>query len=192
MKKIALLAALFALFMGSAFAQNTSLVVYFSRTGEQYSVGEITEGNTALIAKMIAQKADADMFEIIPEKDYPKQYISCVQVVKQEKRVKSRPAYIGDVDVSSYDTIFIGYPIWFSDLPMVMYTFLEAHDLNGKTIVPFCTHEGSGSSKTDSTIKQLFAAATVKKIFELRGSVAQNRRDEARAAVDKWFKELGL
>lgn len=75
---------------------------------------------------------------------------------------------------------------------MVVYTFLESHDLHDKTIVPFCTHEGSGSSKTDDTIKRLFATAMVKKIFELRGSVAQNKRDEAHAAVDKWFKELGL
>ncbi|MDE7228308.1 MAG: flavodoxin [Treponemataceae bacterium] len=192
MRKTIVLAAIFAFFAGNMFAQGTSLVVYFSHTGEQYGVGEITEGNTAVIAKMIAQKVGANIFEIVPEEDYQKRYRSCVQVAKQEKRAKSRPTYVGDVDVSSYDTIFIGYPIWFSDLPMVVYTFLESHDLHDKTIVPFCTHEGSGSSKTDDTIKRLFATATVKKIFELRGSVAQNERDEACAAVDKWFKELGL
>lgn len=192
MKKALALAALAALFVATATAQGKSLVVYFSHTGEQYGVGNVTEGNTAVIAKMIAEKAGADIFEIVPEKDYPKVYKECTDVAKKEQNDKARPAYKGDIDTAGYDTVFIGYPIWWGDLPMVVYTFLEKHDLGGKTLVPFCTHEGSGVSGTDRKIGALYKGATVKSALALRGSVAQNRRSEARSAVDKWYAGLGL
>ena len=182
----------------AAFAQNTAntprsdkrktLVVYFSRADENYSVGTITEGNTAILAKMIAAKTGADVFEIVPEKAYPKQYRACTDIAKQEQRDKARPAYKGDIDVSSYDTIYIGYPIWWGDMPMVVYTFLEKHDLNGKTIIPFCTHEGSGLSGTDNTFRRHYKTATVKEALAMRGSTAQNRRSETEKAVDEWLK----
>ena len=94
------------------FAQekSKSLVVYFSRADENYGVGNITEGNTAILAKMIAQKTGSDIFEIVPEKAYPKSYNECTTVAKDEQRKKARPAYKGDIDTSGYDTIYIGYP----------------------------------------------------------------------------------
>ena len=166
-----------------------SLVVYFSRVDENYSVGTITEGNTAILAKMIAAKTGADVFEIVPEKAYPKQYRACTDIAKQEQRDKARPAYKGDIDVSSYDTIYIGYPIWWGDMPMIVYTFLEKHDMNGKTIIPFCTHEGSGLSGTDNTLRRQYKTATVKEALAMRGSTAQNRRGEAEKAIDEWLKK---
>ena len=166
-----------------------SLVVYFSRADENYSVGNISEGNTAILAKMIAQKTGADIFEIVPEKPYPKAYKACTEVAKDEQAKKARPAYMGDIDTAGYDTIYIGYPIWWGDLPMVVYTFLEKHDLNGKTIVPVCTHEGSGISGTDASIKRLYKNVTMKKTLVMRGNVAQNKRAEAQKAVDDWLKK---
>ena len=173
------------------FAQekSKSLVVYFSRADENYGVGNITEGNTAILAKMIAQKTGSDIFEIVPEKAYPKSYNECTTVAKDEQRKKARPAYKGDVDTNAYDTIYIGYPIWWGDLPMVVYTFLEAHDLSGKTIIPFCTHEGSGLSGTDNNIKKLYKNVTMKKALAMTGRTAQNNRKEAEKQVDEWLKK---
>ena len=169
-------------------SKSKSLVVYFSRADENYGVGNITEGNTAILAKMIAQKTGSDIFEIVPEKAYPKSYNDCINVAKEEQRKKSRPAYKGDIDTSAYDTIYIGYPIWWGDLPMVVYTFLEAHDLSGKTIVPFCTHEGSGLSGTDNNIKKLYKNVAMKKALAMTGRTAQNNRKEAEKQVDEWLK----
>lgn len=174
----------------SAQSPGKSLVVYFSHTGENYAVGTITEGNTAIIAKMIAQEAGADTFEIIPEKDYPAKYKECTDVAKEEQKKNARPAYKGDIDTAGYETIYIGYPIWWGDLPMVVYSFLEKHDLNGKTLVPFCTHEGSGISGTDNKIKKLYQGATVTKGLALRGSTAQNKRSDAKKSVEDWLKQI--
>ena len=185
-------AALVALLAAtSAFAQgkSKSLVVYFSRADENYGVGTISEGNTAILAKMIASKTGSDIFEIVPEKAYPKNYRECTNVAKDEQRKNARPAYKGDIDTSGYDTIYIGYPIWWGDLPMVCYTFLEKHDLNGKTIVPFCTHEGSGLSGTDNNIKKLYKNVTMKKALVMTGRTAQNNRSEAEKQVDEWLKK---
>ena len=194
--KSIILAAVVALVVSTGstttlFAQekSKSLVVYFSRVDENYGVGNITEGNTAILAKMIAQKTGSDIFEIVPEKAYPKSYNECTTVAKDEQRKKARPAYKGDIDTSGYDTIYIGYPIWWGDLPMVVYTFLETHDLGGKTIIPFCTHEGSGLSGTDNNIKKLYKNVTMKKALAMTGRTAQNNRKEAEKQVDEWLKK---
>ena len=187
-------AALVALLaVTSAFAQgkSKSLVVYFSRADENYGVGTISEGNTAILAKMIASKTGSDIFEIVPEKAYPKNYRECTNVAKDEQRKNARPAYKGDIDTSGYDTIYIGYPIWWGDLPMVCYTFLEKHDLSGKTIVPFCTHEGSGLSGTDGNIKRLYKNITMKTALVMRGATAQNQRKDAEKQIDDWLKKVG-
>ena len=188
-------AALVALLAAtSAFAQgkSKSLVVYFSRANENYGVGTISEGNTAILAKMIASKNGSEIFEIVPEKAYPKNYRECTNVAKDEQRKNARPAYKGDIDTSGYDTIYIGYPIWWGDLPMVCYTFLEKHDLSGKTLVPFCTHEGSGLSGTDGNIKRLYKNITMKTALVMRGATAQNQRKDAEKQIDEWLKKLGV
>lgn len=185
---------LFALMaVGSVFAQgkSKSLVVYFSRADENYGVGTITEGNTSVLAKMIASKTGADVFEIVAERAYPKNYRECTNVAKDEQRKNARPAYKGDIDTSGYDTIYIGYPIWWGDLPMVVYSFLEAHDLSGKTIAPFCTHEGSGLSGTDGNIKRLYKNITMKTALVMRGSTAQKERKDAEKQLDEWLRKIG-
>lgn len=191
MKLKTILTMFIALFVTAGSASAKSLVVYFSRTGENYSVGNISEGNTAIIAKMIAEKTGSDTFEIVPSKDYPKTYKECTDVAKDEQKKNARPAYKGDMDTSAYDTVYIGYPIWWGDMPMVVYTFLEKHDLNGKTIIPFCTHEGSGVSGTDSAIKRLYKNAAVKSALAVRGATAQNERNEAQKAVEEWLGKIG-
>jgi len=171
----------------NAAAQSNSLVLYFSRTGENYGVGVIEEGNTAIVAKMIAERTGADLFEIVPTEAYPEGYDACCDVALDEQNAGARPAYSSDIDLASYETVYLGYPIWWGDLPMCVYTFLEAHDWTGKDIHPFCTHAGSGLSGTVSSIQSTCAGSTVGEGLSIEGTTAQNSRDEAQAAVDAWL-----
>lgn len=168
-----------------------TLVVFFSHTGENYSVGNISEGNTHIIAKMIGEATEGKLFEIVPEKEYPHDsYDKVVDIAKKEKAEKARPAIKGDVAVEDYDVIFIGYPNWWADMPMPVYTFLEKHNWKGKIVIPFCTHEGSGLSATEKYISDVCKDATVIKGLAIKGSTAQNNREQARKTVNTWLERL--
>ena len=172
------------------------LVVYFSRTGEQYNVGEIDKGNTAIVAEMIAEETGADVFEILPEEDYyPYTYAELTDVAKQEQKENARPAYAGEVqDLEQYTTVFIGAPVWWGDWPMIMYTFFEenADALAGKTLIPFSTHEGSGLSGFDSKLSSACPDNTVGEGLAIKGSDAQNEQDDVKNTVREWLSELGF
>lgn len=177
--------------MTEPIAGKKTLVVFFSHTGENYGVGNITEGNTHVIAKIIGEATGGTLFEIVTEKPYPTDsYDAVVEIAKNEKAAKARPAIKGDVAVEEYDVIFIGYPNWWSDMPMPVYTFIERHDWDGKTVIPFCTHEGSGLSDTESYIAQACKGAKTGKGLAVRGQTAQNHREEAEKAVTEWLKGL--
>ena len=173
--------------------EGKKLVVYFSHTGENYNVGYIEEGNTAIIADMIAEATGADKFEIVPEKAYPEDYNECIEVAQQEKRANARPAVKGDVAVEDYDVIFLGYPNWWGEVPMCVYTFIEKHDWNGKTVIPFITHEGSGMGGTDSKIAKATEGSNtlIGKGLAVQGKVAQENRTSAKKSVDNWLTGLG-
>lgn len=167
------------------------LVAYFSRSGENYGVGEIEKGNTEIIAEMIAEETDADLFRIEAVNPYPTSYDECTEVAKQEQESGARPELADSLEsLSDYDVIFLGYPIWWGDMPMPVYTFLESYDLTGKTIVPFCTHAGSGLAGTISTIRQEAPQATVLDGLAVPGTVAQNSTDEATADVLEFLQGL--
>lgn len=159
------------------------LVTFFSHTGENYAVGNITKGNTHIVAEMIAEKTDGTLFEIKPVKEYPKTYNACVEVAKQEKEAGARPAVKDDIAVEDYDVVFIGYPIWWDDMPMAVYTFIEKHRWTGKTVIPFCTHEGSGLSDTEKFIANACKGATMGKGLAVRGATAQNEQEQARKTI---------
>ena len=176
---------------GGTSSDNKILVAYFSHTGENYNVGVIEKGNTHIIADMIAEETGADLFEIATVNPYPDTYDECRDVAKQEQNDNARPEIIGPpANLDQYDTIFIGYPIWCGDLPMAVYTFLESYDFSGKTVIPFNTHEGSGQANTKSSIEGACPGATVLDGLAIRGSVAQNEQDEAKADVIEWLDEL--
>ena len=169
------------------------LVVYFSRTGEQYGVGVIDEGNTAIVAKTIAEKTGADTFEILPETDYyPYTYSELTDIAKQEQADKARPAIKGTLpDLSQYSTVFIGAPVWWGDWPMIMYTYFESADLSGKTLAPFCTHEGSGLSGFDKKLAKVASESTVLKGLAIRGQDCQNDKSGVSNKVSSWLSDLG-
>ncbi len=171
----------------------STLVVYFSRTGEQYSVGVIDEGNTAIVAKLIAEEIGADLYEILPETDtYPYTYDVLTDVAKREQNENARPAIRDAIpDLSGYDTVFIGAPVWWGDWPMILYTFFESADLSGKTLIPFSTHEGSGLAGFDRKLSAAVPGADVKKGLAIRGADCQNDRAGVQTKVQSWLNELG-
>ena len=168
-----------------------TLIVYFSRTGENYNVGNVEVGNTAIMASYMKEYLNADSFEIVPVNKYPDSYDECLSVATKEKEEDARPAIESKLDdISKYNTIFIGYPIWWGEIPQIVYTFMEEYDLGGKTIIPFNTHEGSGSAGTYSTIKNKLTKSNVNTNgLALQGKVA--RTDKGKEETINWLKELG-
>ena len=172
-------------------ADSKTLVVYFSRTGENYNVGNVEVGNTAMVASYIKEYLKADSFEIVPIDKYPDNYDECTELAQKEKNDNARPKIEGKIDnFDSYDTVFVGYPIWWGDLPMIMYTFMEEYDFDGKKVIPFNTHEGSGDSGTYQTIKEKLPNADVNtKGLALEGKVA--RSEDGKQQTIDWLKGLG-
>ena len=173
---------------------NNTLVLYFSCTGEQYAVGVIEEGNTAIVAGMIAESTGADLFEIKPvDTHYEVSYSALTDIASKEKSSKARPAYQGSLpDLSKYSTIFIGAPVWWGDWPMIMYTVFENNDFSAKTLIPFSTHEGSGLSGFDTKLASACPKAVVRDGLAVRGSDAQNNRSAVRTTVESWVRNLGF
>ena len=172
-----------------------ALVVYFSRTGEQYNVGVIEKGNTAIIAEMIAEKTGADLWEVKPEDDrYPTTYDELTDYAKKEQKENARPPYQGEsLNLSQYSAVFVGAPVWWGDWPMIMYTWFENNKeaLKGKTLIPFCTHEGSGLSGFDRKLASVCPDSTIGTGLAVTGKEAQNNRDNAEKTVEEWLKGFG-
>lgn len=173
-------------------SKKKSLVAFFSRADENYAVGYIEKGNTHIVAELIAAETGADLFRIETEKSYPADYNQCIEVAKREKSANARPAIRGDIRVEDYDVIYLGYPNWWGEMPMAVYTFIEKHDWKGKTVVPFCTHEGSGLSGTEHRVQSACEGAKVLKGLAVRGATAQNEADTAHKAVMSWLKNTNL
>lgn len=169
------------------------LVAFFSRADENYGVGYIEKGNTHIIADMIVEKVGADSFEIVRVTPYPEEYDACTDEAKAEKNANARPELTAEVDhFSDYDAVFLGYPNWWGDMPMPVYTFWKATISPAKTVIPFCTHAGSGLSGTVNTLKSKLNSATVLDGFAIAGTTAQNDQDNAKTAVLEWLGELDL
>ena len=170
-----------------------SIVIYFSHTGENYSVGVIQEGNTAKVAKEIARQTGAAIWELKEAEPYPVKYNDCIARAKKELQTKARPAFQGNPpDLTAYDTIYLGYPNWWGDAPMVVYAFLEQAKVDGKTILPFCTHEGSGLGSTARNLAKAFPKAKLEQNgLAIYGHVAQQDAEAVKSAVESWLKKLG-
>lgn len=155
-----------------------SLVVYFSWSG-----------NTENVAKSIQAQTNSDLFEIVPKTPYSDDYNTVVDLAQEEQKNNARPE-IADVveNIDQYDMIYIGFPNWWGDMPMILYTFFDTYDLSGKTIAPFCTSGGSGLSNTVNEMKELEPNATVTNGLHI-GSAASSNPDDA---VSQWLNEIGF
>ena len=155
-----------------------SLVVYFSWSGNTQNVAEAIKANT-----------DSDIFEIIPETPYSDDYDTVLELAQEEQSENARPAISGSIDnIGDYDVIFVGFPNWWGDMPMILYTFFDSYDLSGKVIAPFCTSGGSGLSNTVNEIKELEPDATVTDGLHIGSSSASDPDD----AVSQWLSEIDL
>lgn len=166
------------------------LIAYFSREGNNYVSGKIVNlpvGNTKVVADMIRGIIGGDLFRIDTVKSYPRDYTETTDVAKKELNDNARPELSSHVEnMDSYDVIFLGYPNWWGTMPMPVFTFLEEYDFSGKTIVPFCTHEGSGLGRSEKDIAKLCLDATLLKGLAIQGS----RVSAAKKDVTDWLNEL--
>lgn len=169
------------------------LVAYFSRTGDNFAVGNISKGNTHIVADMIAEATGADIFEIKTVKPYPETYRECTEVAKKELADNVRPELATKVEnMKDYDVIFLGYPIWWSDMPMAIYSFMEGYDFKGKAIIPFCTSAGDVLTGKESSIPTYAKGAKVLQGLGIEGKRAQENPDSVRPQVQQWLAKLGL
>ena len=167
-----------------------SIVIFFSHAGDNYAVGNIEVGNTKIVADYITELTGADQFEIVTHKYDGMAYNPLIQLAKEEANKGELPPYEGEApDLTEYDTVFIGGPVWWGTYPQVMFTFFKKHanDLKGKTVIPFTTHEGSGLANCVEDVKAAFAGANVTKGFSIYGHEVRTEK----AKVEKWLKGLG-
>lgn len=155
-----------------------ALVVYFSWSG-----------NTENVANSIAAQTGADMFRIVPAEPYVDDYNTLLDIASEEKQNGARPEIADSIeDLGQYDVIYAGFPNWWGDMPMILYSFFDSYDLSGKTIAPFCTSGGSGLSDTVNSIKALEPEAEVLEGLHIRDSASSNPD----SAVGEWLERLGL
>lgn len=168
------------------------LIAYFSRKGSNYVSGRIVDlkiGNTEVVGKFIQEITGGDMFHIEAVKSYPEDYTETTEVAQVELRANARPELTDHVEnMDSYDVIFLGYPNWWGTAPMPVFTFLEEYDFSGKTIVPFCTHEGSGLGHSEKDIAKACPKATVLKGIAIHGTNASS----AKSNVSSWLGKIGI
>jgi flavodoxin len=168
------------------------LAAYFSREGANYVNGKIVSlstGNTQAAAEMIRSMLACDTFRIRTVNGYPMEYEPATRVAQEELRKGARPELLtGVTDMPEYDTVLLGYPNWWGTMPMAVYTFLTQYDFSGKTILPFCTHEGSGLGRSEAEIKRLCPKADVLKGLAIRGGAIGGAKPE----IEKWLKNNGL
>ena len=165
-----------------------TLVVFFSHAGDNYSVGNVKVGNTKIVADYISEMTGADQFEIVTHKYDGMAYRPLCDLAKEEQQNGELPEFEGGVDVSKYQTVFIGGPVWWGTYPQVMFTFFSKYDLSGKTVIPFTTHEGSGLGNCVKDVKKAYPNATVLDGFSIYGHDVRDGKDR----VGKWLKELGF
>lgn len=182
--------------------EGKALVVYFSmpettepdnmtQDEEQSTViidGEVL-GNTQYVAYVIQKNTGADIFRIEPETPYPTDHDTLVDLAAEEQDNNARPALKSAIEnLDQYDTVFVGYPNWWGDMPMILYSFFDEHDFSGKTIVPFNTHGGSGFSDSISTIAELEPEAAVN---EDGFTESRNNVQDAEPDIIAWLENLG-
>ena len=164
-----------------------SIVIFFSHAGDNYSVGNIEVGNTKIVADYITEIKGSDQFEIVTHKYDGMAYMPLIELAKAEANNGELPPYEGTApDLSQYDTVFIGGPVWWGTYPQVMFTLFKDINLDGKTVIPFTTHEGSGLASCASDVKKAFPKAKVTGEFSIYGHEVRT----GKAKVEKWLKSL--
>jgi len=173
-----LIASLFGMQLQAQTSKKKILVAYFSHSG-----------NTRAVAYDICKKVNGESFEIQTVKPYSSDYNTVVDQAKKEQKTDFRPTLKSRLkSIKQYDVIFIGYPNWWGTYPQAVKVFLSQYDFSGKTIIPFCTHEGSGLGSSVADLKKICPKSHLMKGLAIRGSSARNSASQ----VDEWIKELKI
>lgn len=164
------------------------LIAFYSRADENYVNGVIKTldiGNTEIAAGIIQKLTDADMFKIEQVQEYSKDYNECIAQAQADQKRNARPELKSYPEtLQQYDTIYLGFPNYWSTMPMAVFTFLEHYDFSGKTIKPFCTHEGSGMGQSEQDIKRLCPNTEIAKGLAIRGGSVQKSKTD----IETWIK----
>ncbi len=163
-----------------------AIIVYFSRPGNNYVNGSIVNlktGNTEIAARFIHELTGAPLAKLEPVKAYSLDYMECTREAQAELRASARPAVKECPDISGYDTVYLGYPNWWGTCPMCVFTFLASQEWSGKTIKPFCTHEGSGMGHSEADIRKACAGAVVMKGLAIHGADVS----KSQAQIQNWI-----
>ncbi|MGN0291348.1 MAG: flavodoxin [Lachnospiraceae bacterium] len=163
------------------------LIAFYSRADENYVNGMIKKldvGNTEVMAGIIQRLTGARLFKIEQRKGYSKDYNECIAQAQEDQRRNARPELKSYPEtLEDYEVIYLGFPNYWGTMPMAVFTFLEHFDFTGKTVKPFCTHEGSGLGSSVSDIKKLCPTANVEEGLAIRGgSVERSQKD-----IEKWI-----
>lgn len=154
------------------------LVAYFSHSG-----------NTRAVGYYISKQTDGDFFEIQTTKAYPKDYNTVVNQAKKELNTDFRPEIKSKIEgIDKYDIIFIGYPNWWGTYPQAVKVFLSQYDFSGKTLIPFCTHEGSGLGSSVADLKKMCPKSAILEGLAVRGSAAHTSNDR----INEWLKKTKI
>ncbi len=161
-----------------------SIIIYFSRADENYSVGFIEKGNTEVIAEFIREITNADIFKVEPGIPYAKDYNIAIEEAKDRQSSHNAPIIAELPDLSAYEVIYIGSPVYWDIMPEELTTALSGRDYLGKIIRPFVTHEGSGLGSIPSQIRSTCSGAEVKEGLAIRGALVSSSKN----IVEEWLK----
>ena len=169
-----------------------TLIAYFSRADENYFGGAmryVKVGNTETVCTIMKEMTGADVFRIEMKEPYSPVYMTCIEEAKRDLRAGARPELVSlPESLDGYDTVILAYPNYWGTMPMAVFTFLEAMDLTGKTILPLCTNEGSGMGVSERDIRKACPGAEVKSGLSVTGS----RAADAGPDVRRWLSANGL
>ena len=169
-----------------------TLIAFFSRADENYFGGAmryVKVGNTEIVCNIMSEMIPADVFRIEMKEPYSPVYMTCIDEAKKDLRAKARPELVSMPEsIDEYDTVVLAYPNYWGTMPMAVFTFLEAFDFSGKTILPLCTNEGSGMGGSERDIRNACPGAEVKSGLSITGS----RAADSKSAVKSWLSANGL
>ena len=169
-----------------------TLIAYFSRADENYFGGAmryVKVGNTEIVVGVMKDLIEADTFKIEMKDPYSPVYMTCIEEAKKDLRAKARPELVSMPEsIDAYDTVIIAYPNYWGTMPMAVFTFLEAFDFSGKTILPLCTNEGSGMGASVRDIRQVCRGVKVQDGLAIRGSAVA----DSKAQIEQWLRSNGL
>ena len=173
--------------------RNSTILAFFSRSGENYKVGNVGKGSGRIIAEIIEDITGVPAYEIARAEDYPEEYEECNKEARKERDENARPALRNALpEMKSTSKLILVYPNWWGDLPMPVYTFLDGIKTDGLEIYPVCTHEGNGIGFTEKCIAQVYPEAKVMKGLALRGSEVQAKGQETEKAVREYLASHSL